>query len=34
MDVFLFNQDFSLLAERDLQDMSAADRLEGQTGVN
>lgn len=34
MDVFLFNQDFPVLAKRNLQDMSAADRLQGQTGKN
>lgn len=30
MDVFLFNQDFSIVAERNLQDMSATDCLYGQ----
>lgn len=30
MDVLLFNQDFSIVAERNFQDMSATDCLEGQ----
>lgn len=34
MDVFFFNQDLSIVAERNLQDMSATDRLEGQTRTN